>query len=124
MIPLPQWWKVKLMDKTSKYKLLRASSTVATCTSCKTWVDRWPDFMGEPFDKGYQCEKCGCTSVALRPGRPFGPKHKDWESIVYWWNEYSHQIEEEILLGIFDETSVRTLPEIHLSIPQVNPNQE
>jgi hypothetical protein len=51
--------------------------------------------MGEPFDKGYECEKCGCTSVNLRPGRPFGPKSAQWKDVLLAWNEYY-----DFILGI------------------------
>lgn len=61
----------------NKYKLIWASSTVYRCANCKAWIIRQPDFMGEPFDKGWQCEKCGCTSVSMSKGRPFGKKSKE-----------------------------------------------
>jgi ribosomal protein S27AE len=67
-------------------KLLSAESTVETCASCGKWVQRYPSFMGD--DDGYwQCEKCGCTSIRSRAGRPYGPKSRRWEWVVEQFNE-------------------------------------
>jgi hypothetical protein len=66
-------------------KLLKAKATVYTCNGCGKWLLRHPCFMGIPFDKGDHCEKCGCTSVKMRSGRSFGPRSKQWKTIVEWW---------------------------------------
>ena len=61
-------------------------SNVWRCSGCKAWRGRvpfWDDFLGY----GEQCEKCGCTSVTGRPGRPFGPKSKTWAMDVEALNE-------------------------------------
>ena len=98
-----------------KVKLLWASATVYTCCQCHCWIDRIPDFMGEPFDKGYECEQCGCTSVNLRPGRPFGPKSARWKDVLLDWDEYYEFILEIIeACGYWD--IVKTEP------PLVRPN--
>lgn len=60
-------------------QLLLAKSYVFTCTSCHSWQGRIPQFWGQDLGKGYQCEKCGCTSVNIREGRPYGSKSKAWE---------------------------------------------
>lgn len=62
-------------------KLLKADSTVETCASCGAWIERYPTFLGES-DSFWQCEKCGCTSVKLRDGRPYGPKSGKWAQVV------------------------------------------
>lgn len=67
-------------------KLLKAQSTVETCASCGAWVDRYPSFMGES-DNFWQCDKCGCTSVKLRDGRPYGAKSRQWAEVVQMFEE-------------------------------------
>ena len=62
-------------------KLLKAQSTVETCASCGAWVERYPSFLGES-DNSWQCEKCGCSSVKVREGRPYGPKSSQWVEVV------------------------------------------
>lgn len=77
-------------------KLLKANSTVETCASCGMWVERYPDFLdSEGF---WQCEKCGCTSVKQRPGRPYGPKSKEW----HWINERFNDLFIYFAPGDFD----------------------
>lgn len=71
----------------AKYKLIWASSTVFRCSNCSVWILRFPDFMGYPFDKGYQCERCGCTSVRLSVGRPYGTKSKALAEFQKEWDE-------------------------------------
>lgn len=67
-------------------KLLKADSLVETCASCGAWVNRYPAFFGESgCDWG--CDKCGCTSVKIRDGRPYGPKSRQWEHVVAEFNE-------------------------------------
>lgn len=74
-------------------KLLKANSLVETCASCGTWVERYPEFMGE--SEFWQCDKCGNTSVKVRQGRPYSKKSRNWgwinaqfielfDSIAYW----------------------------------------
>lgn len=65
-------------------KLLKANSTVEVCSSCGAWAGRYPTFMeGDSF---WQCEKCYCTSVKLREGRPYGAKSREWARIVEQFN--------------------------------------
>jgi hypothetical protein len=47
----------------------------------------WAPIFDDPFDKGYQCHRCGATSVRVREGRPVGRRSKDWpaaEEAVRW----------------------------------------
>lgn len=67
-------------------KLLKANSTVETCASCGAWVERYPSFMGEN-DGFWECEKCGCTSMNIRDGKPFGRKSRRWSEIVKMFEE-------------------------------------
>lgn len=67
-------------------KLLKAKSTVETCASCGAWVDRYPSFYGES-DGYWECDKCGCTSVKLRDGRPFSKKSRKWDEVVQVFEE-------------------------------------
>lgn len=84
-------------------KLLKADSIVETCAQCGTWVDRWPAFLGDP-DYYWSCEKCGNTSVMLRPGRPYGPKSSKWPDVVKMF--------EDLYLDIphWDWNTVKTEP--------------
>lgn len=72
-------------------KLLKAKSTVETCSSCGAWVERYPSFLGES-DSFWECEKCGCTSVNIRDGRPYSQKNQRWGEIVKLFEETYLQI--------------------------------
>lgn len=66
-------------------KLLKVKSLVETCSSCGAWVERYPEFLaGDYF---WECEKCGCTSVKIRQGRPYSKKSREWENITNQFNE-------------------------------------
>ena len=93
----------------SKYKIVWASSTVFKCASCQTWIIRFPDFMGEPFDKGWECENCGCTSVTFQNGRPFGIKSKEMESFQAEWDESENSFIEWISEAELQDT-IKTIP--------------
>lgn len=67
-------------------KLLKAESIVESCDSCGLWIHRYPSFLGED-DGFFDCDRCNCTSVRLRDGRPYGPKSKQWDQIVKWFEE-------------------------------------
>lgn len=70
-------------------KLLKAKSTVVLCSNCKAWITRYPTFLG--YDDMDHCERCGCTSVIMREGRPYGPKSGLWDWIVAEFREvFSH----------------------------------
>ncbi len=97
-----------------KYKIIWASSTVYRCYQCKSWIIRYPDFMGEPFDKGDYCEKCGCTSVTFSPGRPYGKKsqalkniQEEWDSNEEFWIEWVLDTPMEYLKTIKTEPPLR-----------------
>lgn len=68
--------------------LLWAASVVFSCAQCKRWLVRSPKFMGDTYVDGFECEYCGATSVHERSGRPFGPKSKQWDEILWSWSEY------------------------------------
>lgn len=66
-------------------------STVITCNACGHWLGRVPLYESEG-DKGDCCDRCGCTSVRLRNGRPFGPRYRYWPALIErladgfkWW---------------------------------------
>jgi hypothetical protein len=65
--------------------LLRADSIVETC-GCGKWIQRYPAFMGDD-DSFWQCEKCGRTWINRRPGRPYGPKSKEWAWVQEQFNK-------------------------------------
>lgn len=67
-------------------KLLKVPSIVETCARCGVWVHRYPAFLGE-FMGFWRCDKCGNTSIKRRPGRPYGPRSKAWESILSEWED-------------------------------------
>lgn len=56
-------------------------SMVITCYSCRAWLGRVPIYYSTG-DKGDQCTKCGGSAVSVRDGRPFGPRHRDWDWMV------------------------------------------
>lgn len=89
-------------SKKPKPELLVAYSTVWTCSSCGAWAGRFPKFLDD--DGFWQCDKCGCTSVNIKEGRPYGPKSKDWDWIKKKFDEcygYMHPA---------DFVTVRTSP--------------
>jgi len=70
-------------------------SWVIRCGRCKAWWYRLPQFMGDGSgDKGDYCEKCGCTSVTITEGRPFGPRSKRWPMYLKEWRGYMQSIPE------------------------------
>ncbi len=87
-------------------KLLKADSLVETCASCGAWVNRYPAFFGES-DRYWQCDKCGCTSVKIRDGRPYGSKSRQWEHVVIEFNELYLDI------AYWDWDTVVTDPPMH-----------
>lgn len=99
------------MDKTNLPvevpKLLRVKSTVEVCASCGKWACRYPDFVGnEGF---WECERCGCTSVKIRDGRPYGPKSKDWGLVKSWFEEFFPDITPEDFDTIETEPPLKSL---------------
>lgn len=75
------------MSERKAPKLKLVQSTVWTCAGCGRWMERQPDYYDGDFGKGDYCEKCGCTSIEGRDGRPFGPKSKRWEHILREWED-------------------------------------
>jgi len=64
---------------------------VIRCASCNKWLFRLPQWCEDDFGKDHQC-KCGCTSISITEGRPFGPRSKYWslltaefEDMLQWW---------------------------------------
>lgn len=72
-------------------------STVWTCNHCKAWICRVPQWCGD--DGIGECDKCGCTSIVGRDGRPFGPMSQ-------WWEIYVKHFREFVDLGMFDPNDV------------------
>jgi len=99
----------------SKYRIIWASSTVWHCTNGHWWM-RYPDFMGEPFDKGSECEICGVTSFKPSKGRPFGIKSQAMKEIQSDW-DYQEEfwigwvIEQAELMGYNIKNIIKTIPE-------------
>lgn len=62
-------------------RIVAVRSKVITCFSCKAWLGRVPTYCGDG-DKGDYCHRCGCTSVNIRDGRPFGPRSRDWSLAI------------------------------------------
>lgn len=80
-------------------KLLKCESYVETCASCHSWVERYPQWLGE-MDKSWQCEKCGCSSVDIRVGRPYGPKSREWDWIEKLFYELWPTMEPNDYIGL------------------------
>lgn len=57
------------------------NSMVYRCYSCGTWYVRVPAFDLD-CGKGDECLRCGCTSFKNTPGRPYGPKSKEWDNLI------------------------------------------
>lgn len=76
-----------------KYKLLKAESIVITCNCCGHWLNRGPAFLG--YEGEWNCERCNCTSIRIRPGRPFGPQSREWEWINKVFNEMCKYFDSE-----------------------------
>jgi len=73
------------------YKLIKADSVVVTCGCCGRWLGRMPKFLG--IEGEWDCE-CGCTSVKVRDGRPYGPKSREWTRVNGEFNDLWRFIEE------------------------------
>jgi hypothetical protein len=85
-------------------RIILARSTVVVCAHCRAWYGRLPAFMGDCLDKGDYCERCGCTSFTVRPGRPYGPRSRDWGDIVERWKELYPIISQDEFLKELLET--------------------
>lgn len=70
-----------VIKEAPKYKLLKAESTVFICNCCKRWLGRAPTFLALDGTEGeFECD-CNCTSIIMRPGRPYGPKSREWKQV-------------------------------------------
>ena len=69
-------------------------SQVTNCNACGAWLSRLPPYYGTG-DKGDYCQKCFCTSVKVRDGRPFGPRHRDWKWMLKEVMELVELFEED-----------------------------
>lgn len=78
-------------------ELCLVKTYVFTCTSCKRWIARVPQWCGTG-DKGDQCQYCGCTSAYVREGRPIGSRSKHWSEMVEWFNELYRWIGDDDIL--------------------------
>jgi hypothetical protein len=45
-----------------------------------------PQWFNADMGKGYQCE-CGCTSIEVFEGRPYGPRSVHWPELVKEFEE-------------------------------------
>lgn len=78
-----------MLTDEQKPKVLLIYSEMGICTLCGHWRGRFPLFYGVfSGGKGDSCEHCGCTSVEIRPGRPFGPRSRYWANLVRFFNHY------------------------------------
>lgn len=59
-------------------RVILIKAHVITCYRCGAWLGRTPLIYGDG-DKGDFCWKCGCTSVRVREGRPYGPRSRHWD---------------------------------------------
>ncbi len=69
------------------HEVIRIHSIVYHCNGCGKWEGRYPLYMSDLGE--WHCEKCGCTSVKIREGRPYGPRYRDWDKLVSWFWEYA-----------------------------------
>lgn len=72
------------------------------CAQCHSWIVRVPQFDYD-LGKGHTCHKCGCTSVNITEGRPFGPRSTRWSLCIDifngCWNAFSDGDDREWLLS-------------------------
>jgi hypothetical protein len=57
------------------------------CFGCKAWIGRLPKWDGCELGKGWQCPKCGTTSISYDDGRPWGPRYRHWDELVQEFEE-------------------------------------
>lgn len=88
-----------------KYKLLKAESIVITCNCCGHWLNRGPAFLG--YEGQWDCEKCGCTSIRIRPGRPFGPQSREWDWIEKEFNQLWKYFDSEEMKTVTTDPPLR-----------------
>jgi hypothetical protein len=76
------------MSQTKAECLRLVPSHAIRCNGCKRWLGRLPQWMNAELGNGHSCEHCGCTSVIVSTGRPFGPRYRYWQSLVDEFAEY------------------------------------
>ena len=59
-------------------------SVIYRCHRCSRWAIRLPDLFGWE-DKDCSCDRCGCSSFKVSPGRPFGPRSRKWKLALEDW---------------------------------------
>jgi DNA-directed RNA polymerase subunit RPC12/RpoP len=60
---------------------------VIKCAQCKRWLGRLPRWTNAELGKGHRCEYCGCTSIEITNGRPWGPRSRYWDDLVTEFND-------------------------------------
>ena len=65
-------------------RILAVFTEVWRCARCKRWAFRLPKIdHGDPGGKGWDCERCGCTSIErVGDGRAFGPRSRAWRFVL------------------------------------------
>ena len=57
-------------------------TTVYFCAFCDRWLIRIPaHWDGPSSDWGDRCDECGGAVFYTKPGRPIGPKSKNWSGL-------------------------------------------
>lgn len=79
-------------------RLLLVESHAIRCNGCKRWLGRMSQWLNGELGNGFQCEHCGCTSVIMSEGRPYGPRYRAWQSLVDEFAEYERL---NMLDGVF-----------------------
>ena len=63
---------------------------VLKCNGCGVWLGRLPKWYNAELGKGWSCEHCGCTSVVIQDGRPYGPRSSEWLDLEAEFSELVH----------------------------------
>jgi len=89
---------IKYIDSIQSFK-----TEVYRCFRCRGWYARAP--VGALGADHSQCERCGCTSFSIDPGRPIGRKSKWWDiwhaEILSWIEADAIEYEDRKIHFIF-----------------------
>lgn len=75
------------LGKNAPPRLKLIKSHRIRCYGCKAWIMRLPQWCNCELGKGWQCSKCGTTSISWDEGRPFGPRSRQWDQLVEEFHE-------------------------------------
>lgn len=75
------------------------------CNGCHRWLGRMPQWQNGDLGNGFQCEHCGCTSVIISEGRSYGPRYREWQSLVDEFNDY-------VKLGMYSDPWIKDTVEV------------